>query len=54
MKKVYIVTSNYGYDCNEFEGVFSTQELAEAFIERVFGKNSSVADWSEEEVDERV
>lgn len=52
--KVYIVTTNYGYDSNNFEGVFSTQEKAEAFIERLFGKNSSVAEWTEEEVDERV
>lgn len=50
--KVYVVTSNYGYDSNDFEGVFSTQEKAEAFIERFFGKNSSVADCSEVELDE--
>ena len=50
--KVYVVTSDYGYDSNDFEGVFSTQEKAEDFIEKLFGKNSTVADWTEVELDE--
>lgn len=50
--KVYVVTSDYGYDSNNFERVFSTKEKAESYIERVFGKNSSVAEWMEVEVDE--
>ncbi|AEZ50251.1 hypothetical protein BCPG3_079 [Bacillus phage BCPG3] len=27
---VYIVTSDYGYDTNDFEGVYSTEEKAKA------------------------
>ncbi len=26
---VYIVTSNYGYDSNDFEGIYSTEERAQ-------------------------
>ena len=51
--KVYIVTSDYWYDSNNFERAFSTREKAEAFIERVYGKNSSVVSECEEvELDE--
>jgi hypothetical protein len=51
--KVYVVTSDFGYDSNNFEGVFSTQEKAEEFVKR-FNKQAGggdYAEWTEEELD---
>ncbi|MGG0667697.1 hypothetical protein ABE073_04125 [Lederbergia citrisecunda] len=51
--KVYVVTSNYGYDCNDFEGVFSTKEKAEEYASRLNKANGggNCFSWDEYELD---
>lgn len=51
--KIYVVTSDFGYDSNNYEGAFSTPEKAEEFVIN-FNKHAGggdYADWVEVELD---
>jgi len=50
--KVFVVTSDFGYDTNNYEGVFSTEEKAQEFVDR-FNKASggNHSWWTEVELD---
>lgn len=49
---VYVVTSNFGNDSNNFEGVFSTKEKAEEFVNK-FNKQAggNCFEYTDTEVD---
>jgi hypothetical protein len=55
-KTVYVVTTDYGYDHNDFHSVWSTKELAEERCRKInkdvgASEKNPVADWVDIEID---
>lgn len=54
--KVYIILANFGYDAEEFKGVFSTPEKAQArtdYLNKSYGGGDCYS-WDEYELDEDI
>lgn len=49
---VYMVTVDYGYDRDDFVGIFSTEEKANEYIDRVYGSDDKHVYCTDIELDE--